>query len=179
MYTEKITIFSHLTSRRYFVSFILQFQFHQKLCQAAGHTGPLHKCDIYRSREAGAVLEYVLSLKSDCWGFEWNHCIIMMNGKSVLRLSATLFCLEGKSWRLALQSLGQKCCKRLWALKKMDASPLMSYFEPVTTWLQEQNMKTGETLGWPDFNWVPPVPEGHPEDIGKNVCKLFLLGQPV
>ncbi len=123
MYTEKITIFSHLTSRRYFVSFILQFQFHQKLCQAAGHTGPLHKCDIYRSREAGAVLEYVLSLKSDCWGFEWNHCIIMMNGKSVLRLSATLFCLEGKSWRLALQSLGQKCCKRLWALKKWTPAP--------------------------------------------------------
>ena len=45
---------------RYFVSFILQFQFHEKLCEAAKHTGPLHKCDIYRSKEAGAILEYVL-----------------------------------------------------------------------------------------------------------------------
>ncbi|KAA0725567.1 Angiotensin-converting enzyme [Triplophysa tibetana] len=42
---------------RYFVSFILQFQFHEKLCRESGHTGPLHKCDIYRSTKAGAVLE--------------------------------------------------------------------------------------------------------------------------
>lgn len=55
---------------------------------------------------------------------------------------------------------------------KMDANSLMSYFEPVTTWLREQNEKTGETLGWPDFNWVPPVPEGYPEDIGKTICRL-------
>lgn len=52
-------------------------------------------------------------------------------------------------------------------INKMDASSLMNYFEPVITWLQEQNSKTGETLGWPDFDWVPPVPEGYPEDIGK------------
>ncbi|XP_078661599.1 angiotensin-converting enzyme-like [Branchiostoma floridae x Branchiostoma belcheri] len=31
---------------RYFVSSVLQFQFHQALCQTSGHTGPLHKCDI-------------------------------------------------------------------------------------------------------------------------------------
>lgn len=24
-----------------------------------------------------------------------------------------------------------------------------------------------ETLGWPEFNWVPPIPDGYPEDIGK------------
>lgn len=41
---------------RYFVSFILQFQFHKALCQAANHTGPLHTCDIYMSKEAGAKL---------------------------------------------------------------------------------------------------------------------------
>lgn len=40
-----------------------------------------------------------------------------------LRLSSTLFCLEGKSWRLALQSLGQKCYKRLWALTKWTPAP--------------------------------------------------------
>ena len=42
---------------RYFVSFILQFQFHEKLCAAAKHTGPLHTCDIFQSKEAGAILE--------------------------------------------------------------------------------------------------------------------------
>lgn len=41
---------------RYFVSFVIQFQFHKALCEAAGHTGPLHKCDIYRSKAAGEKL---------------------------------------------------------------------------------------------------------------------------
>nr|XP_008530916.1 PREDICTED: angiotensin-converting enzyme-like [Equus przewalskii] len=41
---------------RYFVSFILQFQFHQALCKEAGHQGPLHQCDIYQSTQAGAKL---------------------------------------------------------------------------------------------------------------------------
>lgn len=43
---------------RYFVSFVIQFQFHKVLCDASGHTGPLYKCDIYRSKEAGQILRY-------------------------------------------------------------------------------------------------------------------------
>jgi peptidyl-dipeptidase A len=38
---------------RYFLSFIIQFQFQKALCQAAGFTGPLHECSIYGNREAG------------------------------------------------------------------------------------------------------------------------------
>ena len=34
---------------RYFLARILQFQFHRALCQAAGQTGPLHRCSIYGS----------------------------------------------------------------------------------------------------------------------------------
>ena len=41
---------------RYFVSFVIQFQFHQALCNAAGHKGPLHTCDIYKSQAAGKLL---------------------------------------------------------------------------------------------------------------------------
>ncbi|XP_045138200.1 angiotensin-converting enzyme-like isoform X1 [Portunus trituberculatus] len=53
---------------RYFVSFIIQFQFHSELCKAAGHQGPLHRCDIYRSQRAGKLLRDVLSLgKSRPW----------------------------------------------------------------------------------------------------------------
>ncbi|XP_037804888.1 angiotensin-converting enzyme-like [Penaeus monodon] len=44
----------------YSVSFIVQFQFHQRLCQAAGHTGPLHTCDIYNNAEAGQILRAAL-----------------------------------------------------------------------------------------------------------------------
>ena len=38
---------------RYFLSFILQFQFHKALCEAAGFKGPLHECSIYGNEEAG------------------------------------------------------------------------------------------------------------------------------
>uniref|UniRef100_I3KVC0 Angiotensin-converting enzyme n=1 Tax=Oreochromis niloticus TaxID=8128 RepID=I3KVC0_ORENI len=117
---------------RYFVSFILQFQFHEKLCEAARHTGPLHTCDIYRSAEAGAILKKVLQAGSS------------------------------ESWPVVLQdAIGTD---------KLNASSLMKYFEPIIDWLKKQNVN--ETLGWPDFNWVPPMPEGYPEDIDKNTDEL-------
>lgn len=48
---------------RYFVSIALQFQLFQSLCEISGHTGELHTCDIYRSREAGRLLSYVKFMK--------------------------------------------------------------------------------------------------------------------
>ena len=38
---------------RYFLSFILQFQFQKALCEAAGYKGPLAECSIYGNKEAG------------------------------------------------------------------------------------------------------------------------------
>ena len=38
---------------RYFLSFILQFQFHKALCDASGFKGPLNECSIFGSTEAG------------------------------------------------------------------------------------------------------------------------------
>ena len=47
---------------RYFLARILQFQFYRALCQEAGHTGPLHQCSFYGSKEAGAKLNAMLEL---------------------------------------------------------------------------------------------------------------------
>ncbi|KAL5009598.1 hypothetical protein ScPMuIL_011903 [Solemya velum] len=47
---------------RYFVSYIIQFQFHKALCDAAGHVGPLHQCDIYRSVSSGNLLRNMMEL---------------------------------------------------------------------------------------------------------------------
>lgn len=49
---------------RYFISFVIQFQFHKALCDAAYHTGPLYKCDIYQSEEAGTLLADMLKTGS-------------------------------------------------------------------------------------------------------------------
>ncbi|KAF2357889.1 Peptidase M2 peptidyl-dipeptidase A [Trinorchestia longiramus] len=53
---------------RYFVAFILQFQFHKALCLKAGQYSkfdpalPLHHCNIYQSTEAGNALGDMLKL---------------------------------------------------------------------------------------------------------------------
>ena len=44
---------------RYFLSHVLQFQFHEALCDESGHTGPYHKCSIHKSKAAGKKLRYV------------------------------------------------------------------------------------------------------------------------
>jgi peptidyl-dipeptidase A len=53
---------------RYFLSFILQFQFHKALCDAAGHKGPLSECSVYGNAEAGKRFREMLALgQSQPW----------------------------------------------------------------------------------------------------------------
>lgn len=43
---------------RYFISFVVQFQFYESMCEAAGYDvdTDLYKCDFYRSEAAGEKL---------------------------------------------------------------------------------------------------------------------------
>ncbi|XP_022119819.2 angiotensin-converting enzyme [Pieris rapae] len=55
---------------RYYISYIIQFQFHRSLCQLAGQYSPgdssklLSNCDIYKSTAAGNALKNMLKLGS-------------------------------------------------------------------------------------------------------------------
>jgi len=52
----------------YFFSQILQYMIQKSLCKSAGHKGPLHKCSIYGSKEAGKKLKKLLSMgRSEPW----------------------------------------------------------------------------------------------------------------
>ena len=46
----------------YFLAHILQFQFHRALAEAAGCTGPLHRCSAYESKAAGQKLNAMLEM---------------------------------------------------------------------------------------------------------------------
>jgi peptidyl-dipeptidase A len=46
----------------YFLAHVLQFQFHKALCEAAGNTGPLHRCSIYGNPAAGERLRKMLAM---------------------------------------------------------------------------------------------------------------------
>jgi peptidyl-dipeptidase A len=53
---------------RYFLSYILQFQFHKALCEAAGFKGPLYECSVYGNKEAGRRFAEMLALgQSQPW----------------------------------------------------------------------------------------------------------------
>ncbi|CAH0729159.1 unnamed protein product, partial [Brenthis ino] len=101
---------------RYYISFIIQFQFHRSLCQIAGEYSPgdsnklLSNCDIYRSTAAGNAFGKMLQLGSS------------------------------KPWPDAMEVLtGQR---------RMDASGVLEYFEPLHEWLKAENERTGEYIGW-------------------------------
>ena len=47
---------------RYFLARIYQFQFYQGMCQASGYSGPLNRCSVYGSKQAGNRLGSMLEL---------------------------------------------------------------------------------------------------------------------
>ena len=47
---------------RYFLSFVMQFQFHEAACEMAGWEGPLHRCSIYNNKEVGKRFEDMMTL---------------------------------------------------------------------------------------------------------------------
>jgi peptidyl-dipeptidase A len=53
---------------RYFLARVYQFQFYRAMCQAAGYQGPLNRCSVYGSKQAGARLNAMLELgRSKPW----------------------------------------------------------------------------------------------------------------
>lgn len=47
---------------RYFLSFVMQFQFHEAACERAGWTGPLHRCSVYGDKEVGQRFNAMLEM---------------------------------------------------------------------------------------------------------------------
>ncbi|KAL5242758.1 hypothetical protein ACI65C_010168 [Semiaphis heraclei] len=100
----------------YYFGTVLQFQIHKAMCLASGQYRPndpnklLHKCDIYRSKEAGAIVKK-----------------IMESGSS-------------ENWRDTLSlAIGEN---------RLDGSALREFFQPLEEWLRNENLRTGQFIGW-------------------------------
>ncbi|XP_008269909.2 angiotensin-converting enzyme-like protein Ace3 isoform X1 [Oryctolagus cuniculus] len=72
---------------QYFLSTVLQFQFHEALCKASGHVGPLHRCDIYNSKTAGKLLGDMLKLGSSR---PWPEVLQELTGQSNVSTKALM-----------------------------------------------------------------------------------------
>jgi peptidyl-dipeptidase A len=91
---------------RYFLAHILQFQFHRALCEIAGNEGPVHRCSIYGSRQAGERLNAMLEMgRSKPWpdALEALTGSPQMNADAILDYFAPL-----KQW-LDEQNAGRQC----------------------------------------------------------------------
>ncbi len=91
---------------RYFLASILQFQFHRALCQAAGVEGPLNRCSIYGSKEAGAKLEKMLAMGASR---PWPDALEALTGSRQMDATAIVDYFQPLLVWLKDQNKGQKC----------------------------------------------------------------------
>ena len=101
----KFHIPANVPYARYFLSFILQFQFHRALCREAGYTGPLHRCSIYGNKAAGEKLARMLEMGSSR---PWPEALEAMTGEKDIDATALLdYFAPLKQW-LDAQNKGHK-----------------------------------------------------------------------
>ncbi|MEQ1489390.1 MAG: M2 family metallopeptidase [Terricaulis sp.] len=58
----KYHIANNVPYLRYFLSYVLQFQFYEAACRQAGWEGPLHRCTVYGNREVGERFNRMLEM---------------------------------------------------------------------------------------------------------------------
>ncbi|GFG29388.1 hypothetical protein Cfor_04455 [Coptotermes formosanus] len=118
----------------YFVAHILQFQIHKALCLAAGQyepnnaSKPLHKCDIYRSKEAGQLLSKILSpIKS-----------VVLSVSDGLKLGSS------RHWQDALEVMTGE--------RQLGGSAILEYFQPLHEFLKKENSNAGNGTSISDYS---------------------------
>ncbi|MFZ2508729.1 MAG: M2 family metallopeptidase [Steroidobacteraceae bacterium] len=91
---------------RYFLAFVLQFQFHRALCETAGHQGPLHECSIYGNPEAGRRLREMLALGASR---PWQDALEKLTGTRQIDATAIIDYFEPLMAWLEEQNRGREC----------------------------------------------------------------------
>lgn len=91
---------------RYFLAYVLQFQFQKALCDASGFKGPLYECDIYGSKAAGA--KYMEMLRAGA-SQPWQDTLEKLTGKREMDASALIEYFQPLLAYLKQENEGQSC----------------------------------------------------------------------
>ena len=91
---------------RYFLSFIMQFQFHEAACERAGWEGPLHRCSIYGNEEVGRRFEAMLELGQS---EPWPDALERFTGTREMDGSAIIAYFEPLMTYLEERNAGRQC----------------------------------------------------------------------
>jgi peptidyl-dipeptidase A len=91
---------------RYFLARFLQYQLHRSLCLVAGNEGPVHRCSIYGSQEAG---EHLLTLLETGRSKPWQDQLETLTGQREIDATAILdYYAPLQDW-LDEQNQGRQC----------------------------------------------------------------------
>jgi peptidyl-dipeptidase A len=91
---------------RYFLSFVIQFQFYKALCDASGYKGPLNECDFYGNKQAGA--KYAAMLKQGA-SKPWQDTLEKLTGTRQMDGSALIEYFTPLMAYLKEQNQAQSC----------------------------------------------------------------------
>jgi peptidyl-dipeptidase A len=91
---------------RYFLAFVLQFQFHKAACDAAGWDGPLHRCSVYGSPEVGEKLQAMLEAGASQ---PWPDTLELFTGTREMDGSAIIEYFTPLMAWLEEQNAGRQC----------------------------------------------------------------------
>ncbi len=91
---------------RYFLAHILQFQFHRSLCEIAGNEGPIHRCSIYGSKQAGERLNAMLEMGRSK---PWPEALEALTGSPKMDATAILDYFAPLQVWLEEQNTGRQC----------------------------------------------------------------------
>ncbi|MFN3911212.1 M2 family metallopeptidase [Hyphomonas sp.] len=91
---------------RYFLSFIMQFQFHKAACEQAGWDGPLHRCSIYGNKEVGDRFNAMLEAGASQ---PWPDTLEKFTGTREMDGSAIIEYFDPLMGYLKTQNEGQTC----------------------------------------------------------------------
>ncbi len=91
---------------RYFLSFIIQFQFQKALCETAGYKGPLHECSIFGNKAAGEKFAAMLKLGQS---EPWQDTLEKLTGTRQMDASAILEYFAPLQQWFKEQNKGQVC----------------------------------------------------------------------
>jgi len=90
---------------RYFLAYILEFQFYRALCHEAGYTGPLYRCTFFDSKEAGARFQKMLEMGQSK---PWPDALEALTGQRQMDAGAILEYFAPLQKWLDEQNKGQK-----------------------------------------------------------------------
>jgi peptidyl-dipeptidase A len=102
----KYHIANNVPYLRYFLSYVLQFQFYEAACQQAGWTGPLHRCSIYGNEEVGRRFNAMLEMGASK---PWPDALEAFTGTRQMDGSAIIAYFQPLMAYLERENAGREC----------------------------------------------------------------------